>query len=140
MDIATEITALDAKIAEAKTYLKKLRQYKRTLTTIQATEAEITALEAEPATIKKSLIVQPAPPEAPKSPETAPTIQTPIAAPEPTENRQETAAILPFPANDLSNLSIRQLKALAKSHKLPRYGSLTKAELITALSGFPAAA
>lgn len=46
MDIQAEIATLDTKIADAKTYLKKLRQYKRTLAKIQAEQAAVTELEA----------------------------------------------------------------------------------------------
>lgn len=35
---------------------------------------------------------------------------------------------------DYSNMTIRQLKAIAKERRLPKYGSMRKAELVTALS------
>jgi len=43
-----------------------------------------------------------------------------------------TVAVLPLKA-DYSQLGIRELKALAKAAKLPKYGSMTKAQLIAAL-------
>jgi len=43
-----------------------------------------------------------------------------------------TVAVLPLKA-DYSQLGIRELKALAKAAKLPRYGSMTKAQLLASL-------
>jgi hypothetical protein len=47
------------------------------------------------------------------------------------ERTQKPSVVIPA---DLENLTIRQLKKLASACKLPRYSSLTKAQLIARLS------
>jgi hypothetical protein len=50
----------------------------------------------------------------------------------------ETAIASNPSVTDLASMTIRQLKALASQVKLPRYSSLTKAELIIKLSQWEA--
>ena len=44
------------------------------------------------------------------------------------------ATVTTSPVTDLKTLTSKQLKAIARNQKIPRYGSLTKKQLITALT------
>ncbi|AFY60352.1 Rho termination factor N-terminal domain-containing protein [Synechococcus sp. PCC 6312] len=124
-----DIQQLDNEILAAKEALKKLRQYKRLLLKIAAEKAEIATLETAP--------LGDTPPEAPITAvndlDTTTPAQTDTTAPVPDSTPNPDNLVL-FPHDDLSNLTIRQLKALASSHKIPRYGRLTKDQLIAALA------
>ena len=44
------------------------------------------------------------------------------------------ATVTTSPVTDLKTLTAKELKAIARNEKIPRYGSLTKKQLITALT------
>ena len=44
------------------------------------------------------------------------------------------ATVTTSPVTDLKTLTSKELKAIARNQKIPRYGSLTKKQLITALT------
>jgi hypothetical protein len=86
----------------------------------------------EPETTEAPIAVQPAPQPKPiTEPLPKPAyVAKPKAIAVPTAPKPETAP----PAQDLSALPIRELYALAKARKLPRYKRLSKAALVEALS------
>lgn len=91
-----------------------------------------------PDSIQDESIVQPdSPPDMPitsEEVETAYTVKEYPITKHFTVNNSQAGSVAALSATELSGLTIRQLKQLASQKKIKRYGRMTKAELIAALS------
>ena len=67
-------------------------------------------------------------PMVPTSPAPIPVVETSL----PVETA--IATVTTSPVTDLKTLTSKELKVIARTQKIPRYGSLTKKQLITALT------
>ena len=158
-DFETEIIALDAKIAEAKTYLKKLRQYKRLMAKIEAEKAngQLDLFEAPQGPTQD---VVESVPDVETSPDAAPTAQNrQVECPE-LDDRESidvepfspevveqpalalvtdsVANIAPPTTNDLdpavlAELGIRELYDIARQHGIKSVKRKSKDQLIQEL-------
>lgn len=150
IDFSPSIAQLDAQIADAKTYLKKLRQYKKVLAKIeqeQAAQPVVTPvvpapIAAEDLTVPAEVSIDVPVVDAPDvtvaipvDPWTLdPDPSEPLAPALPATTPAPKLYLLP-PAQspDLGSLGIRELRQMAKG-KIKNAARMNKADLLTALA------